>query len=85
MAELVRFEAFTAVTMKNVVFWDVALHSAATCPHRFFARGFSTLKMEAICSSEKSVNTRPTQPHIPEDNILHGKTSCMYCHTKYKA
>jgi hypothetical protein len=32
---------------------------------------FSTLKMEAIRSSETSVNTRTTQRHIPEDDILH--------------
>jgi hypothetical protein len=32
---------------------------------------FSTLKMEAICSSETSVNTRATQRHILEDNITH--------------
>jgi hypothetical protein len=32
---------------------------------------FSTLKMEAIRSSEMSVYTRSTQRHIPEDGILH--------------
>jgi hypothetical protein len=32
---------------------------------------FSTLKMEAILSSETSVNTASTQRHIPEDDILH--------------
>jgi hypothetical protein len=33
---------------------------------------FSTLKMEAICSSETSVATQQTtRRHIPEDNILH--------------
>jgi hypothetical protein len=31
---------------------------------------FSTLKLEAIRSSETSVNARSTQPHIPEDDIL---------------
>jgi hypothetical protein len=31
---------------------------------------FSTLKMEAICSSETSVNARCTQRQIPEDDIL---------------
>jgi hypothetical protein len=32
----------------------------------------STLKMEAICSSETSVATqRTTRPHIPEDDTLH--------------
>jgi hypothetical protein len=30
----------------------------------------STLKMEVIRSSESSVNARPTQLHIPEDDIL---------------
>jgi hypothetical protein len=52
----VRFEVFTAVIMKNAIFWDVApcrscvirrfigrsrwLKSAATCSRWFFARGF---------------------------------------------
>jgi hypothetical protein len=35
----VKFEFFTAVTMKNAVFWDVALY-AATCSRWFLARGF---------------------------------------------
>jgi hypothetical protein len=33
--------------------------------------GFSTLKMEAIHSSEKSDHTKSTRRHIPEDGILH--------------
>jgi hypothetical protein len=32
---------------------------------------FSTVKMEAIRSSETSVHTSSTQRHIPEDGILH--------------
>jgi hypothetical protein len=32
---------------------------------------FSTLKMEAIRSSETSVHTRSTRRHIPEDGIAH--------------
>jgi alkylhydroperoxidase family enzyme len=32
---------------------------------------FSTLKMEAIRSSETSANALSTQCHIPEDDILH--------------
>jgi hypothetical protein len=32
---------------------------------------FSTLKMDAIRSSETSVHTRSARHHIPEDSILH--------------
>jgi hypothetical protein len=32
---------------------------------------FSTLKMEAIDSSETSIYTRSMRRHIPEDSILH--------------
>jgi hypothetical protein len=32
---------------------------------------FSTLKMEAIRSSETSVHTKSTRRHIPEGGILH--------------
>jgi hypothetical protein len=32
---------------------------------------FSTMKMEAICSSETSVHTRSIRRHIPEDGVLH--------------
>jgi hypothetical protein len=92
----VRFEIFTAMTMKNAVFWDmapcryfvnrrfgqtyhlhlqVALYSyLLTLVHRSWIS--STLKMEAIRSSETSVNKISTRPHIPEDGILHnGKRS----------
>jgi hypothetical protein len=63
----VRFQVFTAVTMKNVVF---CLQPPAQ-PGSSLA-DFSTLKMEAIHSSETSVQfTRSTRHHIPEDGILH--------------
>jgi hypothetical protein len=65
----VRFEVFTAVTVKNVVFWGVALHTPADAGSPF--ADFSTLKMEAIRSSETSVNPGSTQRHIPEDEVLH--------------
>jgi hypothetical protein len=66
----VRFEAITAVAMKNVVFWDVAL--CRSCVDRRFGGKYRLhLQMEAINSSETSVSTRPTQCHIPEDDILH--------------
>jgi hypothetical protein len=80
----VRFEVFTAVTVKNDVFWDVA--PCRSCVNRCFGemyrlhlqgrkiheRGTSVsrwLKMEAIRSSETSVHTRSTRRHIPEDGI----------------
>jgi hypothetical protein len=37
----------------------------------FLARGVSTLKIEAIRSSETSGYTRSTRGHIPEDGLLH--------------
>jgi hypothetical protein len=67
----VGFEVFTAVTMKNAVFWDVApcrscvnrhfrgtyrLHFQGRKIHeRGFLTDFSTLKMETIHSSKTSV------------------------------
>jgi hypothetical protein len=67
--EHVRCEVFTAVTMKNVVFWDVA--SCRSCVNRSSLADFSTLKMEAIRSSETSIHARSTRRHIPEDDILY--------------
>jgi hypothetical protein len=68
----VRFEAFTEVTMKKGVFWDVTLcrtlqPATHTCSP---LADYSTLKMEAISSSETSVYPTSTKHHIPEDNIL---------------
>jgi hypothetical protein len=53
----VRFEVFTAVTMKNAVFWDVAL-----CRSSELNRCFRGTSVQF---------TRSTRHHIPEDGILH--------------
>jgi hypothetical protein len=53
----VRFEVFTAVTMKNAVFWDVA--PCRSCVNRR--------------SSETSVRTKYTRREIPEDGNLQYK------------
>jgi hypothetical protein len=42
-----------------------------------------TLKMEAICSSETSVNTISTWCHIPEDGILQRKLLFALYDTKH--
>jgi hypothetical protein len=70
---IVGFEVFTAVVMKRIVFWDMTPCSPL-CSHllaRWFAGLSSTLKMEALCSSETSVATQlTTRRHIPEDDTL---------------
>jgi hypothetical protein len=60
--------------MKNVVFWDVTLCSMQSSADAGSPLAdFSTLKMEAIRSSETSVNPGSTQHHIPEYDVLHSR------------
>jgi hypothetical protein len=58
--------------MKNVVFWDVALLPDVSVEHIAIFRVEKSASEEPAWegSSETSVNTRPTQHHIPEDDIL---------------
>jgi hypothetical protein len=65
--------------MKKAVFWDVApdrvfvkrrLGAQGGCSLADFLIFSSTLKMEAIRSSETSVNTISTRRHIPEGRFL---------------
>jgi hypothetical protein len=81
----VGFEIFTAVVMKSIIFWDMTPCSLLSCNRRFGGTYrlhsacllvlaeiiSSTLKMEAIPSSETSVVTQQTtRRHIPEDDTL---------------
>jgi hypothetical protein len=77
------FEVFTAVTMNNTFFWDVApsgfiinRRSEETCRthlqgRRNNASVNSTLKMEVTSSSETSVYNKATRLHSPDDGILY--------------
>jgi hypothetical protein len=70
----VRFEVLTAMVMKSTIFWDTTPCSRALLPTAFrlvFCSAYSSaLKMEAICSSETSVDfQRTTRRYIFMSNI----------------
>jgi hypothetical protein len=65
LIDSVRFEVFIAVTMKIIVFWDVAL--CISYVNRRFGENY---RLHLQSSSETSVNVRSIQRHIPEDGNL---------------
>jgi hypothetical protein len=67
---MVRFEVFTAVAMKNAIFWDVTPCGSCKNLQRASVAILVTLMMEAIHSSETSVLIRATLRNIPEDSIF---------------
>jgi hypothetical protein len=68
--------------------WSVELHPTfrlATCLLAGLLNYSSTLKMEAICSSETSGATeRTTRRHIPEDDTLNNNVVQGYCDAVHK-
>jgi hypothetical protein len=59
--------------INSIIFWDMTPCSLLQLANCLLAKIISsTLKMEAICSSEASVGAQQTtRRHIPEDNTLH--------------
>jgi hypothetical protein len=79
--ELVEFEVLTAVVMKNSIFWDATSCNPLKVKRRLMTATYltlvsllaysSTLKMEATCSFETSVDFQWTiRCYIPEDTTL---------------
>jgi hypothetical protein len=72
VSNCVRFEVFTAMTMQETVFWDLAPCILGVCKHLliYSHRDSPALMMEAIRSYETSVLTKNTRRKIPEDGFL---------------
>jgi hypothetical protein len=86
----VRFEVFTAVTMKNGVFWDVTQCGTlfAKSVRRFLVTAsvvpsspiLVTLMKETLSSSETSVLAKATRRNNPEDTILQPNNLLLLIH-----
>jgi hypothetical protein len=73
-------EVVTAVTVNNTVFWDVILCSLvevadiseehAASVFRVEVLPYATLKMEAVCLSETSVNLYKLQDLTSQDTVF---------------
>jgi hypothetical protein len=61
---------YTEINLKNVVF-QLSLQPPAQAGSSL--ADFSTLKMEAIRSSETLIHTRSTRRHIQQNDILHSQ------------
>jgi hypothetical protein len=66
-----RFQVLSAVSIKMTVFWDIAPYSLVETDRRLSAYCLAALKMEAVSTSEMSVNFYQTTRHNPEDSHLH--------------
>jgi hypothetical protein len=96
----VGFEVLTAVVMKSTIFWDITpccplkVNRRFGGTYRLFSACFhagscsaysSTLKMEAICSSETSVEFQPTTwRYIPEESTLRTLQYAWWRSHRYK-
>jgi hypothetical protein len=64
-----RFQIITAASMKMTVFWDIAACSLVEIDRRFRGDFCLGLMMDAVSTSEKSVNFYETaRRNIPEDS-----------------
>jgi hypothetical protein len=77
-------EVLTAVVMKCSVFWDITPCRTLQLPRAFTLVSClaypSTLKIEAILSSEKSVDfQQTTRRYISEDRTLRNKVIYLEC------
>jgi hypothetical protein len=76
-----RFEVFTAVTMKNAVFWNVTLYDP--CKNRRFG-GTSLLHHQGDKNQRTLARARATQRNIPEDGILQSTKLFGLLNSKWK-